>query len=126
MLKEREDERLKQLGNQALAQNKPAKAVVFYSQAMALAPSHIYASNRSLAYLQLGQFEKALQDAQEAVKLCPEYPKGYFRGATALRELDRPEEALDLARRGLALDPALLQDLCNELEEECRGRGSPE
>ena len=36
-------------------------------------------SNRSLAYAKAGRFKEALRDAQEAVRLSPDWPKGHWR-----------------------------------------------
>ena len=40
--------------------------------------------NRSYCYDRMGQFEKALQDANVAITLAPDWPKGYFRRGRAL------------------------------------------
>lgn len=40
--------------------------------------------NRSYCFDRLGQYEKALQDADIAISLAPEWPKGYFRRGRAL------------------------------------------
>lgn len=51
-------------------------AVRLYTEAIALDPgNHILHSNRSAAYIKMGQFPKALQDAIRARDLNPEWPK---------------------------------------------------
>lgn len=52
-----------------------------------------YYGNRSLCYERLGDFEIALADADKAIDLRPDWPKGYFRRARALRSLKRFSEA---------------------------------
>lgn len=49
-------------------------------------------SNRSAALLQLSKTTKALADADECIRLQPDWDKGYFRKASALEVLDRKEE----------------------------------
>ena len=52
------------------------RAVKLYTEALALEPAnHILYSNRSAAYIKMGQFAKALQDAVRAKELSPEWPK---------------------------------------------------
>ena len=43
--------------------------------------------NRSYCYDRMGQYEKALQDADVAISLAPDWPKGYFRRGRALAGL---------------------------------------
>lgn len=51
-----------------------------YSQAIAGAETdHTLFGNRSAAYLALGLYEGALQDAQKAVALCPTWAKAHYR-----------------------------------------------
>lgn len=53
-----------------------AKAVASYKDALQLDPTnHILYSNRSAAYLKMGQFQLALQDATRARDLNPKWPK---------------------------------------------------
>lgn len=55
--------------------------------------SHFAAcSNRSAALLQLSKVTKALADADECIRLRPDWDKGYYRQAAALEKLERWEE----------------------------------
>lgn len=49
-------------------------------------------SNRSAALLQLSKTTKAVADAEECIRLAPDWDKGYFRKAAALEALGRLEE----------------------------------
>lgn len=77
-------------------------------------------SNRALCAQKLGKFEDALADAQVCVRLKPaDFPKGYCRGAMALRSLGRPIEAyafLDKAPPAMLMSNAELGDLLKELK----------
>ena len=51
-------------------------AVRLYTEAIGLDPAnHILFSNRSAAYIKMGEFSKALTDASRARELNPEWPK---------------------------------------------------
>lgn len=53
----------------------------------------IYYSNRSAAYFNLEQFEKAYDDANLALKLSSGFMKAHYRKVACLYELDRLKEA---------------------------------
>ena len=48
---------------------------------------HRFFGNRSYCYDRMSQYEKALQDADVAISLAPDWPKGYFRRGRALSGL---------------------------------------
>ena len=56
-------------------------------------------------YEMLHEHEKALFDAQKAIEVAPEWPKGYLRAARALMSLDRGAEAAARLRRALEIAP---------------------
>ncbi|CAE8662959.1 unnamed protein product, partial [Polarella glacialis] len=56
-------------------------------------------SNRSQCWLNLSEYQKALEDADACLKLLPEHSKSLFRRASAQEKLGRKNEALkDFAR----------------------------
>jgi len=96
----------KEKGNKALAAGKEKEAVEHYSAAIALDPSnHVFFSNRSAAYCKLQAYQKALEDANECIKLNPTWSKGYGRKASALEFLGRFADAVDVYEEGLKIDP---------------------
>ena len=77
------------------------------AQAIACDPSdHIFFSNRSAAYLSEGDAEKALEDAEECIRLAPSFTKGYGRKGAALNYLDEIEESIEAYEAGLKVDPS--------------------
>jgi len=49
-------------------------------------------SNRSAALLSLHKVSKALSDAEECIRMRPDWDKGHFRKAAALEVMERTEE----------------------------------
>ncbi|AFZ80865.1 hypothetical protein BEWA_002720 [Theileria equi strain WA] len=73
-----------------------------YSKALSMCPGNpefdqlrsILFSNRSHMYLKRNEAKKALEDAKEAVKIQPNWSKGYIRLANAYRDLNEPVDYL--------------------------------
>jgi len=85
----------KTAGNRAFTQGKFEQAEKFYTEAIEIWPeNHILYSNRSATFLQLKNHDKALEDAEKCILLAKDFPKGYFRKAQILMEINRKEEAL--------------------------------
>lgn len=73
-------ETLKAEGNKAMSAKDYAAAITAYSQAIDLhAKNPVYFSNRSAAYAQIGQHDKAIEDAREASNVDPKFSKAYSR-----------------------------------------------
>lgn len=78
----------------------------------------------SAAYCKLEDFEKAISDAQAAIAKSAEFAKGYFRKASALRQIDQVEEAIKLIQsapekvREEANVKQLLVDLEKDFKED--------
>jgi stress-induced-phosphoprotein 1 len=60
-----------------------------FTQAIALEPNnHVLYSNRSAVYAALSEYQKALDDANKAVQIKPDWAKGWSRKGTACRGLN--------------------------------------
>jgi len=96
---------LKRRGNAAFAAKSLPEANMLYSKAIEH-DSSVAAlfGNRSMVHLTMGDFGKALSDAQKAVELDPDWAKGHFRVAKALAGLGRFDEAEKSFRKVLELD----------------------
>ena len=93
-------------GNELLRSGSVKEAIASYTEAISLdGKKHVYYSNRSAAYLQDGQYDKALEDATACTALAPDWPKGYNRAAVALHHLERYEECIQAAKLGLKHSP---------------------
>eukprot|EP00123_Amoebidium_parasiticum_P010095 comp19887_c1_seq1/m.24073 comp19887_c1_seq1/g.24073 ORF comp19887_c1_seq1/g.24073 comp19887_c1_seq1/m.24073 type:complete len:819 (-) comp19887_c1_seq1:85-2541(-) len=88
-------EEVKRKGNDAFQKGDYEEAVRLYSEAIELdSCNQVYFTNRAAAYIKLGLFAKALDDAEAVVESTPEWIKGHLRKAEALCGLERYGEAL--------------------------------
>lgn len=72
-------------------------------------------------------WESALQDAEKAIELRPEWSKGYSRRGTALLGLNQVERAIEALEKGLELEPgnvAMKQSLESARNRFVAGSGS--
>ena len=66
----------------------------------------VYFKNRAAAHLKQLEYEKAVKDCDEALKISPNDPKALFRRCQALEALERYEEAYRDARYVINADPS--------------------
>ncbi len=73
-------EELRLQGNEKMEKLEYKEAIELYTAAIKLDPrDHTLYSNRSLAFLGSNQLWYALRDADRAIALYPQWPKGYYR-----------------------------------------------
>lgn len=74
----------------------------------------------SAAYFKLEEFDKAVSDGDSAIQKSADFPKGYFRKASALRQMDRVEEALALIQSApeKVREDANVKQLLTELQQD--------
>ncbi|XP_073010671.1 outer envelope protein 64, mitochondrial [Typha latifolia] len=99
-------ELLKEKGNAAYKGRQWNKAVTFYSEAIKLNDTNAtYYCNRAAAYLELGCFQQAEADCNQAILLDKKNVKAYLRRGTAREMLLFYKEAIQDFRHALALEP---------------------
>jgi stress-induced-phosphoprotein 1 len=85
----------KEAGNAAFKAKDFLKAVEHYTEAIRANPNdHTIYGNRSQTYINLKNFNMALQDAEKATRFKPDWGKGYFRKGMALQGLELHKEAV--------------------------------
>lgn len=99
-------EDFKAKGNAALQAKKFTEAIECYTKAINLDGSNeIYYSNRSAAYLSMGDAQNALNDAIACIGLNPNFTKGYSRKGSALHALKRFNDSIAAYEEGLSKFP---------------------
>ena len=109
----------KALGNDAFKKKDYDKAITHFSNAIHIAHNHVLYSNRSACHCALADYQKALIDADDAIKLKPDWGKGYGRKGAALHGLRKYDDAIKAYNEGLAVEPNLPM-LTNGLAESER------
>ena len=88
----------------------PAERIKWFTEEIAQcddAPTQMNAyTNRGVAYYELGEFERALEDYNQAVVLVPNDPNALFGRVYTYYSLGRNEEAIADFDQALALDPS--------------------
>ncbi|XP_021921023.1 uncharacterized protein LOC110830425 isoform X2 [Zootermopsis nevadensis] len=111
-----ESEQLAVEGYNAASREQYVEAVDYFTKAIRIVHNdHRFYGNRSFCYCQLGQFAKALKDADKAIMFAPLSPKGYYRRGEALRELKQYKKAEEAFEHVVQLDEDC-EDAKQELE----------
>ncbi|RXM28102.1 Tetratricopeptide repeat protein 31 [Acipenser ruthenus] len=102
------------IGNQLASSGRFEVAVTYFTNAIKFNPKEYKLfGNRSFCYERLMQYDKALNDAEISLSLCPSWTKGYFRKGKALAGLQRYAEAEVALKEVLKLDST-----CADAEQE--------
>ena len=128
-------DQLKDDANRSLHEDRPQEALSLYTKAIGIQPSAVLYANRAAAQMRIGRLQKAIDDANEALKLDKTYAKAYYRKARALtddKQYDAADRCLDEAFQNLppnddyrrekereALEK--LRDLVEQKRDEARG-----
>ncbi|KAI0313442.1 chaperone [Amylostereum chailletii] len=105
---------LKAEGNKAFSAKDYDKAIELFSKALEIDPTNfVLWSNRSAAKAGKRQYEAALLDAEQCIRVNPSWAKGYARKGAALHGQRLYVEAIEAYEAGLKLEdsPALRKGL---------------
>ncbi|XP_023929974.1 E3 ubiquitin-protein ligase TTC3 [Lingula anatina] len=105
---EKKSKDTKNLGNLAFSMGKFKGAIAHYTKGIAVSPySHILYGNRAQAYLKTQQYREALSDSKRARILKPEWPKGHYRYAQSLYEMNFKDKAKEANTQALTMCKSL-------------------
>lgn len=102
---------LRTAGNQAYERGDITRAIEIYATALDVGfpeGRHLLHGNRSAARLTSGDLEGALEDAESATRIAPDWAKGYLRAADALEAMGKTEDALSALHAALDRDDSLV------------------
>ncbi|CAL1538985.1 unnamed protein product [Lymnaea stagnalis] len=92
-------------GNEMAQVDEYTAAIQLFTEAISLDPTDFrFFGNRSYCYDRIEQYDKALRDAEKAIKLDKDWPKGYFRKGRALAGLKMFGDAEKAFMQVLKLD----------------------
>jgi len=92
-------------GDECFKKRQWDNAIEHYTASLRMQPASAKVlCNRSAAYMEVKQFQLALDDALQAAELSPDWPKTLFRQGLALRALRRYDMALSSFAEGMARD----------------------
>lgn len=101
----------KEKGNQAFKEQRYPEAVQHYSEALKRGPpsanpeAYKLFSNRAACYTKLGALNEGLKDAEECIRLAPEFAKGYSRKGHLQYFTKEYDKAIETYQEGLKHDP---------------------
>jgi len=96
----------KALGNKEFSAKNFKEAIVHFTEAIKHDDTdHVFFSNRSACHASLENYDDALKDGCECVKIKPDWAKGYTRKGLAEYCLRKFDEAADTYKAGLKLAP---------------------
>jgi len=97
----------KAAGNTAFSAGKYEEAINQFTLAILEdGNDHVFYSNRSASYANLGQFDRAAQDGQKCIEIKPDWAKGYSRLGLAEFRRGNFAEATKVYTEGLKYDKA--------------------
>ena len=106
----------KDQGNAAFRKGDYKRAAFLYTDAInEFQSNHLFYSNRSAAFFELGEYMLAKEDAIKCVGLNPQFAKGYLRISMACMALEEYELVVRETKKGLKQSPS--EDLANKLLE---------
>ena len=81
------------------------KAVEYYNKAIGLKPNHVLYLGMGRAYEKQGKIDDAITAYQMSIEIKPKFTQGLYSLASLYLYQDRPQEAIDLLRRLLEVEP---------------------
>jgi small glutamine-rich tetratricopeptide repeat-containing protein alpha len=79
------------------------------------ATNPVFYCNRAAAFSRIGEYQKAIDDCNQAIRYDPNYGKAYGRLGLAFSKMNRHQEAIDAYKNAIRIEPDN-QDYKNNME----------
>ncbi|KAK6458640.1 uncharacterized protein RJT20DRAFT_131803 [Scheffersomyces xylosifermentans] len=114
---------LKVQGNRAMAAKNFTEAIAKYTEAIELDGTNVvYLSNRAAAYSSSSQHQKAVEDAEKAIELNPDFSKAYSRLGLAKYALGDAKASMEAYKKGLDVEGDKKSDAMSKGYETAKRR----
>ena len=109
-----------ELGNKYYEEGKYEDAIKVYTELLKSDPeNYLLLSNRSLVYIKLEDFKKAVDDAVKSTKLKPSYAKSWGRLGASLYGMNDLDRSLVAYNKANELEPLeIYQEMINQINKE--------
>jgi len=91
-------------GNELYRQGRLDEAIDKYTEAIRLGGSEEFYHRRGIAYCDLGQTERGIEDFNEAIRIEPDWGDPYYSRGVAYAELGKKAEAIADFEKFISLD----------------------
>lgn len=110
----------KDRGNDYYRSKEYSEAVREYSQCIQILPSATAYNNRAMCYLKLQNYKKSLEDCDSCLQIEPDNKKALLRKGQALLGLDNKNEAYEVYKKIVSIDPSntTAQNNINDLKKQ--------
>eukprot|EP01001_Neometanema_parovale_P005674 NODE_208_length_2940_cov_90.488108_g193_i0.p1 GENE.NODE_208_length_2940_cov_90.488108_g193_i0~~NODE_208_length_2940_cov_90.488108_g193_i0.p1 ORF type:complete len:939 (-),score=162.50 NODE_208_length_2940_cov_90.488108_g193_i0:62-2878(-) len=92
-------------GNDMFKAGQYKEAIGKYTESLSLVGDHRIFSNRAACYIKMKKFDDAIADAEQAIRLRPDWAKGWYRKGCALVGQQKGHQAMAFLRKAMELDP---------------------
>ena len=83
----------------------PQKTIEYLTNSIRLKPDAASYSNRGIAHDNLGQYQRAIEDYREAIRLKPDYAEAYNNRGAAYHNLGQKQRAIEDYNEAIRLKP---------------------
>ena len=100
-------------GDALFAEGKNEEAIFHYNKAFRLTTDYRLYTNRAHAYAELGQYQRAIEDYNEAIRLKPDVASAYYGRGNAYSNISQYQRAIEDYNEAIHLEPYVAETYNN-------------